>query len=169
VLTGSKIPPWLPPLPEVLQNSELLDHARTTIGEAEEPTHGQCPWCVESSFLLLVCLIYNIKSARGNPWLDGTELTLPLTTPVFASVYPGVTEDPIPIVEENWAHALDHAGSIASSLDFDVLDGAVTKLGKSISLIVGMAVVGQAGLAWNLCASSGWPARARVRHWGRAF
>jgi len=88
---------------------------------------------------------------------------------VLASPYPSVTEDPIPIVEENWAHGLDHVGSMSPSLDFDVLDGAVTKFGKTVSLIVGIAVVEQVGLAWNLCASSGWPARAKLRHWGRAF
>jgi len=80
------------------------------------------------------------------------------------------TADLLPIVEEHWAHALDHTGSMSpSSLDFDILDGAVTKVGKTISLIIGMAVVEQVGLAWNLCASSGWPARAKVRDRGRGI
>jgi hypothetical protein len=65
-----------------------------------------------------------------------------------------VTEDPIPIVEEGWAHALDHAGFMAPSLDFDALNGAVTKLGKTVPVTIRMAVVQQVGLAWNLGASS---------------
>jgi len=100
-----------------------------------------------------------------------SEVEIPptLTILVLASPYPSVTEDPIPIIEEDWAHALDRAGYTAPSLDFDVLDGAVTKLGKTISLTIGMAVVEQVGLVWNLRASSGWPVRGKVRHRGRAF
>jgi hypothetical protein len=66
-----------------------------------------------------------------------------------------ITEAPIPHVEENWAHGLDHAGYMVPALDFDVLDGVVTKSGKTISLIVGMVVVKQVRSAWYLCASSG--------------
>ena len=60
-------------------------------------------------------------------------------------------------------------GYIVPSLVLDVLDGAVTKLGKTISLTIDMVVVERVGLAWNLCGSSGWPVRKEVQHRERAF
>jgi hypothetical protein len=60
-----------------------------------------------------------------------------------------VTEDPTPVVEENWAHGVDHVSSMSTLLNFDVLDGAVTKRGESIYLTIGMAFVPQVGLSWS--------------------
>lgn len=88
---------------------------------------------------------------------------------VLPSPYPLPTEDPIPIVEGRWMHGADDEHHMTPPLDFDVLDGAVTKYGKTIDLFVGMTVVEQIGLAWNLCASTGWPQRSKARHRVRSF
>ena len=59
----------------------------------------------------------------------------------------------LPIVEDDWTPGPGHEGYMAPSVDFEVLDSAMTKLGKTTTLLK-VLVLG------SLCAD----AEARARH-----